>query len=86
MREYHCNMYIAMCETDDQCKFNAWSRAPKTGALGQPLSGVGREVGHMYTHGRFMAMYGKNYHNIVTYCKASNWKKKKKESQGHIPA
>ena len=22
---------------DDQCKFNAWSRAPKAGALGQPI-------------------------------------------------
>ena len=21
--------------------------------------------GHMYTHGRFMSMYGKNHHNIV---------------------
>ena len=32
--------------------------------------GMGREVGwrdgeHMYTHGWFMWMYGKNYHNIV---------------------
>ena len=35
-------------------------------------AGVGREVGeeftmgvHMYTHGWFMPMYGKNHHNIV---------------------
>ena len=34
--------------------------------------GMGREVGgvvqdgeHMYTHGWFMWMYGKNHHNIV---------------------
>ena len=30
--------------------------------------GGGREVqdgGHMYTHGSFMSMYGKNHHNIV---------------------
>jgi len=34
--------------------------------------GMGREVGegvqdgeHMYTHGRFMSMYGKNHYNIV---------------------
>ena len=37
--------------------------------------GMGREVGggrgvqdgeHMYTHGRFMSVYGKNHYNIVT--------------------
>ena len=27
---------ITMCKIDDRCKFNAWSRAPKAGALGQP--------------------------------------------------
>ena len=30
--------------------------------------GMGREVQdgeHMYTHGWFMSMYGKNHHNIV---------------------
>ena len=29
-------MYITICETDDQCKFDALSRALKAGALGQP--------------------------------------------------
>ena len=24
-----------------------------------------RTGGHMYTHGQFMSMYGKNHHNIV---------------------
>ena len=24
-----------------------------------------QDRGHMYTHGRFMSMYGKNHHNIV---------------------
>ena len=24
-----------------------------------------QDGGHMYTHGRFMSMYGKNHHNIV---------------------
>ena len=28
-------MYITICKIDDQCKFNAWSGAPKSGALGQ---------------------------------------------------
>ena len=36
MREKHWNMYITICKTDDQYKSNAWSRAPKGGALGQP--------------------------------------------------
>ena len=36
LREEHWNMYIATCKIDDQCKFNAWSRALKAGALGQP--------------------------------------------------
>jgi len=31
--------------------------------------GMGRrqvqDGGHMYTHGRFMSMYGKNHYNIV---------------------
>jgi len=40
MREQHWNMYIPICKTDDQCKFDAWSRAPKAGALGQ-LRGMG---------------------------------------------
>ena len=29
-----------MCKIDDQCKLSAWSRAPKTDALGQPR-GIG---------------------------------------------
>ena len=35
LREQHWNMYITICKIDDQCKFNAWSRALKVGALGQ---------------------------------------------------
>jgi len=45
-------------------------RALKAGALGQPRGmgwgGRGVQDGeHMYTHGGFMSMYGKNHHNIV---------------------
>ena len=29
-------MYITICKIDDQCKFDALSRALKAGALGQP--------------------------------------------------
>ena len=35
VKEQHWNMYITICKIDDQCKFNAWSRA-LTGALRQP--------------------------------------------------
>ena len=54
-------MYITTCEIDDQSKFDAWNRALKAGALGQPEGwdgeGGGRGIqdgGHMYTHGWFM--------------------------------
>ena len=40
LREQHCNMYITICKIDVQCKFDAWSRAPKAGVLGQPR-GIG---------------------------------------------
>ena len=34
---------ITICKIDDQCKFNAWSRAPKDGPLGQHRGmGLGR--------------------------------------------
>ena len=36
LREQHWNMYITICKIDNQCKFDAWSRALKAGALGQP--------------------------------------------------
>ena len=47
-------------------------QALKAGALGQPW-GMGwrerwegiQDGGHMYTHGWFMSMYGKNQYNIL---------------------
>ena len=73
--------YITICEIHNQSKFNAWNRALKAGALGQPWGmgwgGRGRGVqdgGHMYTHGWVMSMYGKNYYNIIKKL-ASNWNK-----------
>jgi len=64
-------MYITICEIDDQPKFNAWNRAGPEhwdNPEGRDGEGSGRGVqdgGHMYTHGWFMSMYGKNHHNIV---------------------
>ena len=70
---YMYNMYITICEIDCQSRFDAWDRVLRAGATGMTLrDGVEREVGggvqnweHMYTHGWFMSMYGKNHYNIV---------------------
>ena len=52
LRELHWNMHITRCKIDDQCKFDAWSRAPKASALGQPRGvGLGREVGGSFRMG-----------------------------------
>ena len=52
-------------------EWNVWDRVLRAGALGRPW-GMGREavgvvqdVGHIYTHGWFMSMYGKNHYNVV---------------------
>ena len=46
LREQHCNMYITTCEINGHSKFNAWNRALKAGALGQPRGmGWGRWEG-----------------------------------------
>ena len=36
LREYHWDIYITICEIDDQSKFDAWNKPLKVGALGQP--------------------------------------------------
>ena len=38
--ENSIEMYITICEIDDQCKFDAWSKALKASAPGQ-LRGMG---------------------------------------------
>ena len=51
---------------------DAWNRALKAGALGQPEGwdeeggGNGfQDGGHMYIHGWFMSIYGKNHYNAI---------------------
>ena len=64
LRESSWNLCITICKIDDQCKFDAWSRALKASALGQPR-GMGWERmgggsgwgGHMYTRGWFTLMF-----------------------------
>ena len=72
--EKSIDMYIIIREIDRQSRFDAWDRVLRTGALGQPWGegwdgeGGGRGVQdgeHMYTHGWFMSVYGKNHYNIV---------------------
>ena len=55
-----------------QPRFNAWDRVLRDGALGWRWGwdgeGGGKRVqegGHIYTHGWFMSMDGKNHYNIV---------------------
>ena len=72
LREQHWNIYITICETDRQSKFDVWNRALKAGALGQPWGmrcggrweGV-QDGGRMHTRGWFMSVYSKNHYNIV---------------------
>ena len=63
---------IIICEIDHQSRFDAWDRVHRAGAWDDPegwdREGGGRGVQdgeHMYTHGWFMWMYGKNHHDIV---------------------
>jgi len=35
------------------------------GRIGREVGGGGQDGEYIYTHGRFMSMYGKNHHNIV---------------------
>ena len=66
LREQHWNMYITRCKADDQCMFDAWSRASKAGTLGPPREmRWGGRVGPGWASGRLTPMYGKSHHNTV---------------------
>ena len=65
-------MYINIYEIDRHSRFDAWGRVLWVGAWDDPEGwdgeGGGRGVQdreHMYIHGWFMWMYGKNHQNIV---------------------
>ena len=65
-------MYIIICETDRQSRFDAWDTVLRAGHWDDPegWDGEGSRRGvqngeHMYTRGWFMSMYGKNHYNIV---------------------
>ena len=50
--------------------------------MGKEVEGRIQDGGHMYTHGWFMSMYGKNHYNIVInlQLKYINFKKLKKNT------
>ena len=65
-------MYIIICETDHQSRFDAWDKCSGLVHWDDPEGwdkkggGSGVQDGeHMYTHGWFMSMYGKNHYNNV---------------------
>ena len=65
-------MYIMKCETDRQPRLDAWDKCSGLVHWEDPEGWDGEGGGrgdkdgeHMYTHGGFMSMYGKNHYNIV---------------------
>ena len=65
-------MYIIKCESDHQSRLDAWDKCSGLVHWDDPEGWDGEEGGrgvqdgeHMYTHGGFMSMYGKNHTNIV---------------------
>ena len=65
-------MYIIKCETDRQSRLDAWDKCSGLVHWDDPEGWDGEEGGrgiqdgeHVYTHGWFMSMYGKNHYNIV---------------------
>ena len=71
IKKLFSSSYITTYEIDHQSKSDAWDRALKASALkpwGTGWGGRQERVqggGHMYTHGCFMSMYGKNHYNSV---------------------
>ena len=65
-------MYIIDGETDRQPRLDAWDKCSglvhwedPEGWDGEGGGGGVQDGEHMYTHGWFMSMYGKNHYNTV---------------------
>ena len=75
-------MYIIKCEIDHQSKFYAWNRCSGLvhwddpegwdGEGGDQGGKEGQDGKHMYTHGWFMWMYGKNHLKNKIKCQKNN--------------
>ena len=93
LREQHWNMYIAICKIDDQCKFDAWSRVPKAGALGQSrgMGWGGRWEEGFRIRGRHVYLWPIHaWQKPSQYCNYPpikiNWLTFKKEERNNHPA
>ena len=71
-REQHWNKYTIKGETDHQHRLDAWDGCSGLGHWEEPEGGDGEgggrvdlDVEHMWIHGWFMSLYGKNHYNIV---------------------
>ena len=89
MKEQHWNMYITMCKIDDQCKFDAWSRALKARALGIPRGmWVGKEMGERFRMGEHMCnpwlIHVSVWQNPSQYCNYPPILKKDSDSLSSI--
>ena len=73
LREWHWNMYISICETDHQSRFDAWDRVLKAGALRWPWGmgwGGREEVGSGWgTHVHPWLIHVKVWQKPLQYCK-----------------
>ena len=72
LREQHWNKYTIKGETDHQPRWDAWDKCSELVHWEDPEGWDGegdgrgdRDGEHMYIHGWFMSMYGKNHYNIV---------------------
>ena len=88
LREQHWNMYITICETDHQSRFDAWDRVLRAGALGWPWgmgwgerwegdSGWGTHVHPWLIHVNVWQKAPQHCKEIILRLKHINLKKKK---------
>ena len=74
LREKYWNMYITIHEIDDQSKFDAWNRALKAGALGQPRGmgwGGWEGASGWGTHVHLWPIHVNVWQKPLQYCKAN---------------
>ena len=73
LKEQYWNMYITICEIDDQSKFDAWNRALKASALWQPRGkgwgGRSEEASGWGTHVHSWLIHVNIWQKPPQYCK-----------------
>ena len=80
LREWHWNMYIIICETDRQSRFDAWDRVLRAGTLGWPsgMGWVARWVGGSGggTHVHSWLIHVNVWQKPLQYCKVISFQLK----------